>query len=227
MSMLINLERLDLSYQNFISDALLEAISQNCKKLTYLNLSYCPGITDRGVSSVCNIDKLTYLSLRESKRIRNPPLEKLTSLIVLDAYESVLEEECLCIFLKKADRLRALNVAKCPLITNNLLDVAIEVAKTRNSNNQLDLYIAETGIDMNSLDEQPSFLNITSSLCMELSMDVTGYGIKDPFMCPFTSMKDRRNIRLELDSGDIGSGTKEEMERDWYECRLTKKWQQI
>ncbi|XP_033214918.1 uncharacterized protein LOC117171580 [Belonocnema kinseyi] len=179
MSMLVHLEKLDIAHCNAVTDEFLEVISKKCKKLTYLHIYNCRRVTDRGVSSICDLETLTYLSISVLPEIRFPPLEKLKNLLVLDLHESQnIQEECLFCFLEKAHQLRALDVSDSPFVTNLLLSFAAEIVRKRNTNIGLDLCVTGTGANINSLVDKPPLLNFVMNYEFMLPEQ---YGIKEIF----------------------------------------------
>lgn len=148
--------------------------------LNNLIFSDCEEVTDRGISSLSNLEKLTFLSIESLPKVRNPPLEKLKNLLVLGSrYNANIQEECFCSLLKKAHQLRALDVTSCTLITKKLLNVAIQVTKKRNANNALELFVRETGINMSSINKIPALLNINQ--CRDYNYE--DYGVYGPLYC--------------------------------------------
>ncbi|XP_033220084.1 F-box/LRR-repeat protein 2-like [Belonocnema kinseyi] len=175
---LIHLEKLDVSRSKLVTDEFLDLVSKNCKKLKYLNLYECRKVTDVGISSVCHLEKLTYFNIGELPKIRKPPLERLTNLVVLDsAWNEDIEEKVFCAFLKRATQLRALNVNECSFVSNELLNIAAETTKIRHSNHKLDLYVNDTSINLEDLSRIPPSVNL-----LKLNhLPVAKYGIENPF----------------------------------------------
>lgn len=81
---------------------------------------------------ICNnLQKLAYLDIGCIQNLKNPPLEKLTSLVILKCFlNRNMEEKCFRSVLKNAHQLRALDIEGCHHVRYQLLNIAIEVAKT-------------------------------------------------------------------------------------------------
>lgn len=62
-----------------IGDGGLAAISRGCKKLKMLNLSYCDGVTDRGMEYLSSLEELSSLEMRALRNITATGLTKLAA----------------------------------------------------------------------------------------------------------------------------------------------------
>lgn len=62
-----------------IGDDGLAALSNGCKKLKKLNLSYCVNITDRGIEHIASLEKLSDLELRGLMKVTSVGLTALAA----------------------------------------------------------------------------------------------------------------------------------------------------
>ena len=125
----------------------------------------CGKVTDNGISSIGDgLQKLRLFSITNSSNLKCPPLEKIRTLEELNcSYCFKLEEECLSKILQTATSLRVLKLRGCYLITNNVLNSAINALKNRNPRIPLNLYISFTNIKIHLMQEKPKFLHIFKS----------------------------------------------------------------
>ena len=139
--------------------------------------SGCRHVTDVGISSICNLEKLTYLGISALPNIRNPSLNKLKTLVILEVQESEqIKEDCLCSFIANAHQLRALDIGNCAFITNKFFNIAVEMTQTRKSKIELDLYVKGPTI-MNDADvnKLPFFNIITNFIIFPAKYGIQGH----------------------------------------------------
>ena len=150
-----------------------------------LMFSGCDRVTDKGISSICNLEKLTYLNIIALQWLRNPPLEELKNLVILEAdWNLNIPEENWYSFLEKPNQLQALSIANCFFITDKFLNIAVKIGKERHSVNAPDLHIYVSEKEMIKINfcdpnirENSYLLNVIR--CGKVSP--AQYGIASPF----------------------------------------------
>ena len=95
----------------------------------------CEKVTNNGVLSISTLPHLEHLIISQLTYVSDRFLARIHNLRVLDCqYCPRMSDEGLCILLERSPDLRILILEGCRLVTEKLLDVAVEATETRSNN---------------------------------------------------------------------------------------------
>ena len=161
VSTLINLKRLAICSINFSEQNFFSLLRYNLIKLTYLNLSFCQGISKSSLELISKLPNLEAIYVMRLSEVTGSEFADLPNLRKLNCTACInVEEEYLVKLLKCASNLELLDIRKCPKITNSVIDVAVEVTKQRTNNISLLVYVGGTKINIDEVVEIPQLLKV-------------------------------------------------------------------
>ena len=142
------------------TDNFFQYMSCNLLELKHLDIQGCSGLTENGLSAICELKKLEVLNISYLKNVTGSRLGRLSNLKELHC--SVCEElqnDGLTSLLRCATNLEHLDIRGCSKITNVTVNVAIEEIKKRKNNVILKIIISRRFININEIDENLPLLH--------------------------------------------------------------------
>ena len=132
-------------------------------------MSGCIWITDSDLKPTCNLSKLEVLKIDLLLKITGSGLGRLPNLKKLHCLHCKnLQDDHLIRLLRSADKLQYLDITGCNRITNSVLNVDIEVTKSREnnvaSNVALEMKIDRTGINPNEISDRSTLLYLFNKM---------------------------------------------------------------
>ena len=158
-----NLENLQFSYlhEEVISDKLINFVSYNLPELKILDLYSVKNIFDYHMKLISRLPKLEELNIAYNKNLTGSGLENLVNIRKLYCWNCInIKDEYMIKLLKCAGKIARLDVSGCKLITNNFINVAIEVTKNRSNNILLEISVKGTNVDIDEIKENSPLLHI-------------------------------------------------------------------
>ncbi|OXU24733.1 hypothetical protein TSAR_004909 [Trichomalopsis sarcophagae] len=160
-SSLTNLQILDVTNSEDISNTFLTVLAKNCKKILNLNLSGCTQITDAGINEISRLPKLEELYIKNLNNVTDQPLKYLPKLKRLSCASSCkIRDDGLCTLISSCDSIELLDCKHCKCITNNLVDCAIKITKLRKNGIILKLDVRGTSVDSESVSDKSPLLDL-------------------------------------------------------------------
>ena len=184
-----HLESLNIFGQE-VSNELFLYISENLLNLKMLNISRCKGISLKGIQLICKLEnleelhfsgceeisddslelfnqlpKLQFLNIKGLSTVTGSGLTGFVNLKTLDcSHCENLEDNSVISLLRCSPKLELLDIRWCEKITNSVIDVAIEVTKSRRNNITLEIDIFGTSVDVDVVQKMSSMLHLDSEL---------------------------------------------------------------
>lgn len=181
---LINLQKLNVSENNVVTDDFLIVLASNCTKLTSLDISGnyssmripykfdfvlifsisflgIPQITNVGLSAVATIPQLEQLIMNNMAKVTDRGLEgtrNLKKLICQNCHS--LYDPGMCALVNNNSNLEYLDLSGCKQITNKILDEAADATHKRTNNKILKIFIGDTSIIANEFRKVSPLLQI-------------------------------------------------------------------
>ncbi|XP_033218269.1 F-box protein SKIP2-like [Belonocnema kinseyi] len=156
-----NLEVLDFRSNCYITNEALAALATSCKKVNYINISYCFDISEKGIFHLASKMELENLIANGLTKITGENFGKMYSLKNLECRNCHrLKEENLCNLIRGAPDLELLDISWNKLNVNNIIYVADEATKRR-TNLILKLFVGHT--NRKTIEISSPFLNVIDS----------------------------------------------------------------
>ncbi|XP_033231120.1 F-box/LRR-repeat protein 7-like isoform X2 [Belonocnema kinseyi] len=168
---LIHLEKLNIKGNSLVDDEFLEALAVKCEQLTYLNISCCEKVTNNGVLSISTLPHLQHLIISQLTCVSDRFLGRIHNLRVLDCqYCPRMSDEGLGILVERSPELRILILEGCKLVTEKLLDVAVEATESRSNNVVLKISInSNASPDITKFNQASPLLRVVSKITRQES----------------------------------------------------------
>ena len=181
-------------YGRIISNEICHCISSNQLELRYLELTFTT-VSLNGIKSLCKLEKLEELNISCNKEIDDSCIELISKSLKLKVlkisgpkitglgfgnFSSLRKLDCSrCInlegsniidLLRSASNLEELDIRSCKEITNSVIDVAIEVSKTRINNVLLTICLSYVNhVDFDKIEKESPLLHLPTFLfCWKL-----------------------------------------------------------
>ncbi|KAK0177545.1 hypothetical protein PV328_001586 [Microctonus aethiopoides] len=160
LAKLINLQQLCLSQNLAVTDEFLINISNKCKKLKSLDISYCGAVTNKGINAIATLTELEILKLKWLVQITDEAFENFHNIKVLECWSCTnIRDRGIIKLIEMAPNLRTLDLSGCS-ITNDAIKAAISITLKRTNNIVLQMIVGGNETNLQELYEISPWLLI-------------------------------------------------------------------
>ncbi|KAK0180936.1 hypothetical protein PV327_003265 [Microctonus hyperodae] len=160
LAKLINLQQLCVSQNLAVTDEFLINISNKCKKLKSLDISYCGAVTNKGIIAIATLTELEILKIKWLIQITDEAIENLHSIKVLECWGCTnIRDRGVIKLIEMAPNLRKLDLSGCS-ITNEAIKAAISITLKRTNNLVLQMIVGGNETNLQELYEISPWLLI-------------------------------------------------------------------
>ncbi|KAK0075807.1 hypothetical protein PV326_011261 [Microctonus aethiopoides] len=153
LAKLINLQQLCLSQNLAVTDEFLINISNKCKKLKSLDISYCGAVTNKGINAIATLTELEILKLKWLVQITDEAFENFHNIKVLECWSCTnIRDRGIIKLIEMAPNLRTLDLSGCS-ITNDAIKAAISITLKRTNNIVLQMIVGGNETNLQELYE--------------------------------------------------------------------------
>ncbi|XP_043481667.1 uncharacterized protein LOC122510822 [Leptopilina heterotoma] len=173
-----NIEKLNIELNDNVNDEFLYNLSAYCKKLTFLNFSGCQSVTDEGTRRLKTLPNLTYLALGGISNISGKYFGIISQLEVMDCRNcSNITDESLTGIIRNANNLKILTLSGCSLISNGLIQTAINATRRRENGIILYISIDRTSIKIKEINNESPMLILKQMIhyAVDCTSNYNGY----------------------------------------------------
>ncbi|XP_058794527.1 putative RNA-binding protein EEED8.10 isoform X1 [Phymastichus coffea] len=169
ISVLVNLEVLDLSRNACVSDECLIAVGNHCKLLKNVDISSCQSVSNAGLAGITHLPKLEHLNISYLGKVTDEVLTDIPNLrtLVCRGCPS-LQNTGLCTLIEESKNVELLDISGCDLVSNDFIEAAIKVTLKRTNNILLKIYAGNTNVKFSEISAISPFLSV---LNVDLSDD--------------------------------------------------------
>lgn len=160
LAKLINLQQLCVCQNLAVTDEFLINISNKCKKLKSLDISYCGAVTNKGIIAIATLTELEILKLKWLIQITDEAIENLHNIKVLECWSCTnIRDRGIIKLIEMAPNLRTLDLSGCS-ITNDAIRAAILITLKRTNNIVLQMIVGGNETNLQELYEISPWLLI-------------------------------------------------------------------
>ncbi|XP_014230117.1 putative RNA-binding protein EEED8.10 isoform X1 [Trichogramma pretiosum] len=147
LASLENLEVLDISQNYLVQNDFLIAISVHCKLLKNVDITACDKVDDTGLASICSLPLIEHLTVSYIGNITDAVLVNMPRLKTLECRGCpLIGNKGLVTLLEESHNLWLIDLSGCNLISNELIDSAIESTKSRTNGVVCKMYVGGTKV---------------------------------------------------------------------------------
>ncbi|KAF3426545.1 hypothetical protein E2986_06903 [Frieseomelitta varia] len=174
---LSTLKALTVSENSVFTDEFLSRLVMTCQNLTYLDISNCSGISNRGMAAIASL-QLEVLIMNKMPRVTKVRLCDASNLKRIECRRSKFMDIAIINLIKSAPQLSMLDLLESPSITNITLEEAARITASRTNNIILKIVVGGTSVDLSTFNNVSPFLEITClfALTLEIKSDSTYVG---------------------------------------------------
>ncbi|XP_043512255.1 uncharacterized protein LOC122529848 [Frieseomelitta varia] len=160
---LSTLKALTVSENSVFTDEFLSRLVMTCQNLTYLDISNCSGISNRGMAAIASL-QLEVLIMNKMPRVTKVRLCDASNLKRIECRRSKFMDIAIINLIKSAPQLSMLDLLESPSITNITLEEAARITASRTNNIILKIVVGGTSVDLSTFNNVSPFLEIVISL---------------------------------------------------------------